>query len=322
MLKGGGKKIVTIITYCAILHTSYASHQICRVPTLSIIGLLYKVGILLMHALVRLRTRQIRFSSRLIGAVAGRGKSRLLALARRVPGLERLLVGYLRPFATLEAASEALRGFDNEGHRNPHNAELHLGLDAPRASDYAVMLHIEHRRTEISRVFDLGGNVGNLYYCYSKYISFRKDLKWIVFDLPEITAFGRKVAAERAAGHLEFCEDFRVADGVDLFIASGSAHYFASPLAQMVCGLAAKPRFVVINRSPMTDGDAFATVQDASVLRVACMVYQREATIDAFREAGYRLVDQWDAPELSLRIPFHPEHSVSTYSGMFFELEA
>jgi hypothetical protein len=48
------------------------------------------------------------------------------------------------------------------------------------------------------------------------------------------------------------------------------------------------------------------------------MVYNRARFIKMFEDIGYRLVGQWEAPELSIYIPFYPEHSVKAYTGMLF----
>jgi putative methyltransferase (TIGR04325 family) len=170
----------------------------------------------------------------------------------------------------------------------------------------------------MKRLFDVGGNVGNLYYYYTKHLQFHPDAEWLTMDLPAVVEVGRRIAKQRNASRLRFTIDFSDAEDSDLIIASGSLHYFSEPLPAMIGRLRRRPRHVLVNRTPMTARPDFATTQDAGPYRVACVVYNRAHFIKLFEDIGYSLVGQWEAPELSMRIPLHPEHSVKTYTGMFF----
>ena len=116
---------------------------------------------------------------------------------------------------------------------------------------------------------------------------------------------------------LRFTGDWDDASQSDVLIASGSLHYFNEPLPRMVERLAHRPSYVLINRTPLTDGTPVATVQDAGTFRVACMLYNRRDLIREFDRVGYDLVDSWRAAELSLDVPGFPEHRVPEYSGLF-----
>jgi len=171
------------------------------------------------------------------------------------------------------------------------------------------------------RLFDVGGNVGNLYYYYTKYLPFHPDAEWLTMDLPAVVEVGRRIAKQRNASRLRFTIDFSDAEDSDLIIASGSLHYFSEPLPAMIGRLRRRPRYVLVNRTPMTTRSDFATTQDARTYRVACMVYNRAHFIKLFEDIGYRLVGQWEAPELSINVPLHPKHSAKAYTGMFFIAE-
>ena len=277
-----------------------------------------------MAFLSALRIRQIRYCSRCATnwAQTRFGRS-LLRIVRSVPGMVSVMAGYRQPRASLLEAAAAVRQFDSGGHTNLNNANLHQQfMDAARPSDYAAFFHLLPICKRINLVFDLGGNVGNLYYCYTKYLEFGPALNWVVQDLAEIITRGGEIATARSDKRIVFTSSFKDAEGADLFIASGSLHYFEVPLPEMISALTQKPRYVLINRTPMTDKKSFATVQDASSFRVPCVVYNREAFITQFEEIGYQLRDRWEAAELSLDIPFYPELSVSDYTGMFFERNA
>ena len=50
------------------------------------------------------------------------------------------------------------------------------------------------------------------------------------------------------------------------------------------------------------------------------MVYNKQDLQDRFERIGYQLLDVWQAHELSLAVPFYPEHDVHAYAGMFLRL--
>lgn len=228
------------------------------------------------------------------------------------------VLGYRRSFPTLGEAMRAVKPFEKGGHENPANVAWHLDR-APGPTDYAAFYYLRDRMPYVQRIFDLGGNVGNLYYCYKDYLPLRDDVIWTVYDLPENVSRGRTLAGERNAKHLEFADDFREADGVDLFIASGSLHYFDQPLPELLQGLARRPKYVLINRTPLTDGEDFAVIQDVGHIRVACMLYNRSKLIADFKRLGYAVHGEWRAPEYGIPVLDRPSSSVGAYTGLWLE---
>jgi putative methyltransferase (TIGR04325 family) len=276
-----------------------------------------------MSLLRRLRDAQIRLVSRWVCALGDvRAGRAVLRVARQVPGLVPLCVGYRRPFATLSAAAAAIDGFDRGGHSNKVGITLHANLaNVTRVSDYAALHHLGPLASQIRSVFDLGGNVGNLFYLYSKHLAFPADLRWTVQDLPAAIEEGRTIAIARAERRLDFTT-ILPDKSFDLLIVSGAMHYFETPLPQLIAKLPAKPRWVLVNRSPMIDGANVATVQDTGSYLVASMLYDRATLIAGFEAMEYQLVDRWDALELSLKIPFYDDRSAAAYTGMFFALRS
>jgi putative methyltransferase (TIGR04325 family) len=192
--------------------------------------------------------------------------------------------------------------------------------DKAYPSDYPALFHIQTVLPHLRSLFDFGGNVGNLFYCYSKYLELPPELIWTVYDLPKNNEIGEQLARNHGETRLRFTDQFSHADGTDLFIACGSLHYFEQPLALMIAGFLTKPRYVLINRTPLIDGPALATVQDGGTHRAACILYNRTHLIREFEAIGYELVDTWWATERSLIIPCYPDRSSHAYSGMFFRL--
>ncbi|MBS0520665.1 MAG: methyltransferase, TIGR04325 family [Proteobacteria bacterium] len=233
----------------------------------------------------------------------------------------RVTQGYMRIFPSLADAERAIAPFAEGGHQSEANVELHLAANEyPRPSDYPALFYLEPLLTTARRLFDLGGNVGNLFYCYSRYLEFPPGFQWQVFDLPVNMARGRLLAAERQARQLTFADRWSDASGADILLASGCLHYFPRALPAMIAELQPLPRHVLINRTPLTDGAPIATIQDAGRFRVACMLYNRQQLVAAFDQLGYALEAFWSVPEVSLVIPAYPEHSIPAYSGLLFRL--
>jgi putative methyltransferase (TIGR04325 family) len=243
---------------------------------------------------------------------------RQLPLAR---SLLAAVTGYNRPFKTLHDAAAAISGYEGDGHADAgYMAWTSVQSETLRPGDYAALFHIQPLLPQIRTVFDLGGNVGNIFYCFSKYLKFPRELNWMVYDLPKTREVGEQLAGERRERRLRFATHLSDADGVDLLLVSGSLHYFERPLPDMISRLGRKPRYVLINRSPLVDGPAFAAVQDGGAYRLACVIHSRTELIRGLENMDYELVDSWPCPEGSLVIPCYPDQSIRSYSGMFFRL--
>lgn len=228
------------------------------------------------------------------------------------------LLGYRRSFETLDEAERAVKPYAKGGHENPANVDWHLDR-AAGTSDYAAFYYLRDRLVCVRKIFDLGGNAGNLYYCYKDYLPLTDDVIWIVYDLPENISRGRALAADRQVHNLQFTDDFQRAAGVDLFIASGSLHYFDKSLPELLEAIDQRPKYILINRTPLTEGPDFAVIQDAGHIRVACMLYNRSKLIADFRRLGYGVLGEWQAPEYGIPVPDRPSSSVDAYTGLWLE---
>lgn len=268
------------------------------------------------------RERQIALTGRLVKQIGrfapGRSLLRVLQRSAVTARGYRALVGYRRPFASLAEAKLALHAYAALGHEGITNVRHHLELsERARPSDYAALFHLRPLVPDLGKVFDLGGNAGNLFYCYARYLPLRPDLRWTVLDLPANMAAGAEIARERGAAALHFAGDWTQASGVDLLLVCGSLHYFDKSLPEMVGELPVRPAHILINRTPLVEGAPAAAVQVASGFRLACMLYNRRDLLGGLEALGYRVVDEWKAPELSMDVPGYPEYSVPAYSGAF-----
>jgi putative methyltransferase (TIGR04325 family) len=274
----------------------------------------------------RVRIRQIQHCSRLLrGICAVPMGLAIVKVARTLPLVRGILValaGYNRPFPALKDAAAAIVGFEGSGHSNPNYLAVKVPeAEKPRPGDYAALFHLQRIMPQVQNVFDLGGSVGNLFYCYSKYLDFPPDLSWMVCDLATTNRLGETLADSRKEQRLRFTDQLMDADGADLLIISGALHYFEQPLSNMLAAFVVKPRYVLVNRAPLVDVPALATVQDGGTYRLACMLHNRNDLIQGLVTLGYELVDSWDIQARSVIIPCYPDWSAKSYSGLFFQLK-
>jgi putative methyltransferase (TIGR04325 family) len=275
--------------------------------------------------LKRVRVRQIQFCARWLRRFSGvPSLFAAIKLTRELPAVRQMLIlltGYSRPFPTLNDAAAAISGYEGGGHSNPNYLAAKIPeAEKPRQGDYAALFHIERVLPHVRNVFDLGGSVGNLYYCYVKYLDMPADLIWKVCELPETVKLGEQVASSNNVQRLRFTCRGNDADGTDLFIVSGALHYFEQPLPDMIAGLTNKPRYILVNRAALIDGAATATVQDGDTYRLPCILHDRNALVRGLEGLGYEVVDSWDIRGLSVIIPCYPDRSAKSYSGLFFRM--
>lgn len=207
------------------------------------------------------------------------------------------------------------------GHDHTDSIKTHLVLaDRLRSSDYTALYWISQVEQSEIRVFDFGGNIGNLFYSYLPYLSGRfGQITWKAMDLPMVCEEGRRIAKERNAMNLTFTESARDAEGCDVLLVSGSFHYWERPIPEFLDQFQWPPPRIVVNRTPtQNDGPSFVTVQNAGAYAVPCIVRNETEMAREFARCGYRLADQWKAAELALRLPLFPSKTVRMYSGFYF----
>ena len=205
------------------------------------------------------------------------------------------------------------------GHSNANYVAAKIPeAERPREGDYAALFHINNYLSRIRTVFDLGGSVGNLFYCYSRYLKIPPNLIWTVCDLPDTNRLGEELASSNKEPHLRFTDRLSDASGTDLLVISGALHYFEQPLSQIIAGFANKPRYLLINRAALVEGTSVATVQDGDTYQLACILHNRGELVRGLEALGYELVDSWQIRGHSVIIPCYPDRSAPFYSGLFF----
>jgi putative methyltransferase (TIGR04325 family) len=271
------------------------------------------------------RIHQIRLFAKFLSVFGNSNFGTTVIQKTRVKPLLRFgldgLLGYRRTFSSFSDAQHCASSYIPHGHEHPDEIQAHTRLaEIVRESDYPVLFFLAPLARELRTVFDLGGNVGNLFYAYRQHLDFAMDLLWIVHDLPVKESFGERLAAERGEHRIRFVDTLADASGTDLFIASGSMHYFDSSLDKMLGALAKLPVRVIVNRSPVSRGKDLITVQDNGSYLVPCKLHSEQQLIVGMQALGYKLRASWPVHERSLWVPLYPELSSRQYSGFFFEL--
>ena len=186
--------------------------------------------------------------------------------------------------------------------------------------DYPVLFWLRKildQNSSPPTIFDFGGNVGTHYYTYSHFLDYSHELKWLVCDVPQIVKAGQELADERNV-YLQFTTEFAEANAKQIFIASGSIQYVQSLSLSL---LSKPPVHLLINRLPLYDGKSFVTLQNGGKVFYPQYVFNRKEFIDSLSELGYELVDSWQDMVDRCIIPFHLEHCVFSYSGLYMRLK-
>ena len=272
---------------------------------------------------LRLRILQIRALASLLNTLGQRALGRSLITRMRSYRASRVVLdaclGFRRVFPSFVAAQACASKYIRSGHEHPDEIRFHTSIsDIVRESDYPVLFHLAPLAPSMRNVFDLGGNVGNLFYSYQSKLSFPATLTWTVYDLPMKKPLGEKLASERAESRIRFTTNLADASGCDVFIASGSLHYFEEPLHEILRSLERLPDHVFANRMPCSSGSDIITVQDNRSYLVPCKLHSRMTLIAGMETLGYELQSEWPVHERRLLVPTHPDLSIRTYSGFYF----
>jgi putative methyltransferase (TIGR04325 family) len=273
--------------------------------------------------LLRLRLLQIRALTSFLNFLGTRSPGRNFIARLRSNRITQSLLdaslGFRRIFPSFSAAQACASQYIQAGHEHPDEIRYHTSIsETVRESDYPLLFHLAPLAPELRHVFDFGGNVGNLFYAYQTQLGFPPTLRWTVYDLPMKRPLGDKLAAERGEPRIHFADTLADASGCDVFIASGSLHYFEQPLREILRPLESLPSHVFVNRTPCSTGADLITVQDNRSYLVPCKLHSRANLIAGMQALGYELESEWPVHELRLLVPTHPDLSARTYSGFYF----
>lgn len=252
---------------------------------------------------------------------------KFLSGVEQTPSGRRLLnslSGQRGVFSSFAEGWSAARATGLAGHEDSSEIDVHLKLSKSlRPSDYAALFWLAVAGGGKLRVFDFGGNVGNLYYSYRPYLEDLGPVEWTVFDLPSIVDRGRRIAEERRAGRLRFADSTAEFSSSQVLLVSGTLHYWQEAISEFIRQFPVPPEHLVINRTPVHEtSPSFVTVQRTAACAFPCLVRNEGEMIAEFLALGYRLINKWPAPELRLGLPLFPDRQVARFSGFYFRLRA
>jgi putative methyltransferase (TIGR04325 family) len=118
-----------------------------------------------------------------------------------------------------------------------------------------------------------------------------------------------------------FSDSLADASGADVLLASGVLQYLPTSLPEILAGLASRPRRIIINTAPIHPTRSFFTLNGIGTAYCPYRVEAHDPLVDAIRQRGYRLRHEWSNPAKYMRIPFAPEHSLTSYTGFCFDAE-
>jgi len=146
------------------------------------------------------------------------------------------------------------------------------------------------------------------------------NLLWRVIDMPAVAQRGRDFAAARgAAGALQFSSEIGDVDGMQVLYASGALQYLPQTLAEILAGLARKPRRIIVNTTPIHATKSFFTLNSIGTAFCAYRVQSHREFVGAVTAQGYELRHEWRNIGKPLRLPFEPGYGLEDYTGFCFD---
>lgn len=186
--------------------------------------------------------------------------------------------------------------------------------------DYPLIFWLKQVLGEDSRVIELGGSLGHLFFSIRQLLPLGEHVSWTVLELPIAVECGRRLAEEKGEQRLAFRDSADpLADlAGDVFVTAGTLQYMDSELSEICGQFKSLPRHVLVHTLPSHRDREFWTLQKLDDrVEVAYGVYSISGLKQRMAKLGYECVDQW-RQDRQVRIPFHPEIQTEGYMGFYF----
>src|SRR5262249_44093725 len=116
-----------------------------------------------------------------------------------------------------------LKGWDH-----PEAASIWVDHVAPvRPSTYPVFFWLSQVLRENTTLIDYGGSIGLTYYGYRRRAAFPAGARWVVVELPELVAQGRRTAVQQQAADLQFATDLASVPAADVLLSAGALQFMS-----------------------------------------------------------------------------------------------
>jgi putative methyltransferase (TIGR04325 family) len=228
---------------------------------------------------------------------------------------------YAGEYASFEDALSAIPPRKTVGYDNKELASWYRErLDQVQTEDYPVLFWLRRLLSDINSVFDFGGHIGLHFYAWQPLLGLPADFRWMVCDVPAVVESGRGLARERGnPPQLSLTTDPASADGMDVFLASGSVQYLdPSFLYRTLGAMKSRPAHLLLNKLPVHPTRDFVTVQDTHAAFHPYSVVSRQTLSAELQRLGYRQVDAWKNTSFHSHIVLRPDLDVPEYSGSYW----
>lgn len=210
-------------------------------------------------------------------------------------------------FANRDAAVAAVPSKYTVGYDNDNVVDLNFDWMCKVAPwDYPVILWLNKLLPDNPRLLDAGGHMGTKYRAFQPYIDL-SAVDWTIYDVPAITRAGETRAREEGLTSLRFISDLEGCDTPDILLASGLLQYLDMPLEALFKQLPQPPKHVILNKVALHDRDTLFTLENFYSGLVPFQIRNESAFRKELEKLGYRIVDEWEIPDLTHNIPTHPE---------------
>ena len=227
--------------------------------------------------------------------------------------------GVYASFAEAERAAPKVKplGYDAADSANWYRGKL----NAVSLEDYPVLFWLRAALEDSRSIFEIGGHIGVAYYGFARLLSYPRDLVWTICDVPTIVAAGEALALERGRTNIRFVTSPSSTEGADIVLACGALQYIDAPtMAGIIGAFRLRPKHVIVNTTPVYDGEAFITLQNIGSAYCPYRVFNRGEFVASLVRLGYSLVDTWQK-ERPFRVPGHRERSFDHYTGFYFRAD-
>ncbi|HEX7055976.1 MAG TPA: methyltransferase, TIGR04325 family [Bacilli bacterium] len=150
------------------------------------------------------------------------------------------------------------------------------------------------------RVLDFGGSLGSLYFQCRPFLDGLAELSWNVVEQPGFVEYGRSHVAEGPLSFYHTIEECMAEEKPDVLLLSGILQLLKDPYDFLSRVFAHRFKYIIIDRTPMTQEEHFLSVQfvspeiyDASY---PSWFFNQDEFMN-FLETEYEILDYFDSFE-------------------------
>ena len=159
--------------------------------------------------------------------------------------------------------------------------------------DYPTIFWINNiiSKTEDSNniIIDFGGNIGNHFYLYKKYLNLN-SCNWTVVELENFIKAGRSLNKENLNLSFNNFENV-ISEKALIFHASSALQYLNESLVDVVLKFETLPNYIIINRTPFSTEKSFYSIQNGGSSDYVMKIISFNE-IDKLLEY-YEILDDW-----------------------------